>query len=58
MIKEITMQEALTALSEGKKVYRLDLEDLSLTELSQVFTGKLLMEVPDQEEPKGPPANK
>lgn len=58
MIKEITMQEALTALSEGKKVYRLDLEGLSLTELSQVFTGKLLMEVPDQEEPKGPPANK
>lgn len=46
------MQEALTALSEGKKVYRLDLEGLSLTELSQVFTGKLLVESPDQEGPK------
>lgn len=51
MIKEITMQEALTALSEGKKVYRLDFEGLSLTELSQVFTGKLLIEEPDQKKP-------
>ena len=52
MIKEITMQEALTALQEGKKVYRLDLEELSLTELSRMFTGKLLVESPDQENPQ------
>lgn len=44
--------DALTALQEGKKVYRLDLEELSLTELSRMFTGKLLVESPDQEGPK------
>ena len=52
MIKEITRQEALAILADDQKVYYLNPESLRLTDLSKIFSGKLLAEVADDDKPK------